>query len=121
MNTRTIMVMGKKEVVTITDDIDGREGAQTVTFSYAGRNYEIDLGKKNRAKLEKALEPFIAAARKAGSTGRAVAVSRPASRRPSSEGLDLRAVRAWAVDQGLEVAQRGRVAKNVLEGFRRAH
>jgi hypothetical protein len=39
--------MGKKEVVTITDDIDGRAGAETVTFAYAGRSYEIDLGEKN--------------------------------------------------------------------------
>jgi hypothetical protein len=68
--------MGKKEVVTITDDIDGRAGAETVTFAYAGRSYEIDLGEKNKAKLEKALEPFIGAARKAGGTG-----WRPASRR----------------------------------------
>jgi len=59
--------MGKKEVVTITDDIDDRAGAETVSFAYAGRSYEIDLGKKNQAKLEKALEPFIAAARKVGS------------------------------------------------------
>ena len=55
--------MGKKEVVTITDDIDGRAGAETVTFAYAGRSYEIDLGEKNKAKLEKALQPFIGAAR----------------------------------------------------------
>ena len=58
--------MAKKEVVTITDDIDGRAGAETVTFAYAGRSYEIDLGEKNKAKLEKALEPFIGPARKVG-------------------------------------------------------
>jgi hypothetical protein len=40
----------------------GRGGAQTVSFAYAGRNDEIDLGKRNKAKLEKRLEPFIAAA-----------------------------------------------------------
>ena len=56
------MVMAKRQVVTITDDIDGRAGAQTVSFAYAGRSYEIDLGERNKAKLEKGLEPFIAAA-----------------------------------------------------------
>ncbi|WP_222271014.1 Lsr2 family protein [Modestobacter marinus] len=29
--------MATKQVVSITDDIDGREGAETVTFAYAAR------------------------------------------------------------------------------------
>jgi hypothetical protein len=114
--------MATKEVVTITDDINGRAGAETVTFAYAGRSYEIDLGEKNRAKLEKALEPFIAAARKSGT-------SRPAARKPSgratsvtaSSGIDLNAVRTWATEQGLAVAKRGRLANSVLDAFRKAH
>jgi hypothetical protein len=35
---------------------------ETVSFAHAGRAYEIDLGEKNRSKLEKALQPFISAA-----------------------------------------------------------
>jgi hypothetical protein len=31
------MGLGKKEVVTITGDIDGRAGAEIITFAYAGR------------------------------------------------------------------------------------
>src|SRR5947209_18048001 len=107
--------MSTKEVVTITDDIDGRTGAETVTFAYAGRSYEIDLGEKNKAKLEKALEPFIGAARKVGGRQAAAGKSgRSASRQPSA-GVDLNAVRSWAAEQGMEVAKRGRLAKNVLE------
>jgi hypothetical protein len=113
---RTMIVMGKRRIVTITDDIDGREGAETVTFAYAGRNYDIDLGAKNKAKLEKALEPFIGAARQAPAT-------RPSARKvgATSSPVDLNAVRAWAVDQGLEVAKRGRLARKVLEAFRQSH
>ena len=114
--------MGKKEVVTITDDIDGRAGAEMVTFAYAGRSYEIDLGEKNKAKLEKALKPFIGVARKVG--GNPVAARRPSGRsasRPTSSGLDLNAVRRWATEQGIEVATRGRLAKNVLEAFLNAN
>jgi hypothetical protein len=114
--------MGKKEVVTITDDIDGRVGAETVTFAYAGRSYEIDLGEKNKAKLEKALEPFIGAARKAA--GNQAAARKPSGRsasRPPSSGLDLNAVRSWAAEQGMEVAKRGRLAKNVVEAFLKAN
>lgn len=114
--------MGKREVVTITDDIDGRAGAETVTFAYAGRTYEIDLGEKNKAKLEKALEPFIGAARRVGGNNAAVrkASGRSASRPPSS-GLDLNAVRNWAAEQGIEVAKRGRLAKSVLDAFLKAN
>jgi hypothetical protein len=114
----TMWGMGKKEIVTITDDIDGRAGAETVTFAYAGRSYEIDLGEKNKAKLEKALEPLIGAARKAG--GNQVAARKTSGRsasRPTSAGLDRNAVRRWAAEQGIEVAKRGRLAKNVVEAF----
>src|SRR3982751_4506058 len=69
VKARMIGDMAKRQVVTITDDIDGREGAETVTFAYAGRSYEIDLREKNRTKLEKALEPFIGAARRAADSG----------------------------------------------------
>ncbi len=107
---RIIGSMAKKQIVTITDDIDGRSAAETVSFAYAGRNYEIDLGEKNKAKLEKSLAPFISAARKPA-TGRKAAVTT----------LDLNAVRSWAAQQGFEVAARGRVAKKVIEAFLQSH
>jgi hypothetical protein len=103
--------MAKKQIVTITDDIDGRSAAETVSFAYAGRNYEIDLGERNKAKLEKALEPFISAARKPA-PGRKASVAAP---------LDLNAVRSWAAQQGLQVAARGRVAKKIIEAFLQSH
>ena len=117
-----MVLMAQKQVVTITDDIDGRPGAATVSFAYAGRSYEIDLGEKNRAKLEKALEPFIGAARKAGgSRSGAVKSAERSATRSSSSGIDLNAVRAWATEQGIEVAKRGRLANSVLEAFVKAH
>ena len=45
----------------MTDDLDGSDDAETVSFGFGGVVYEIDLGQKNRAKLEKALAPFIEA------------------------------------------------------------
>jgi hypothetical protein len=110
------MVMAKRQVVTITDDIDGRAGAQTVSFAYAGRSYEIDLGERNKAKLEKGLEPFIAAARRIGGPGRS------ATRKGSTTAApDRQAVRAWAAEHGYEVSGRGRISKSVLEAYQRAH
>jgi len=112
---RTISGMAKKQVVTITDDIDGREGAETVSFTYSGRTYEIDLGDKNRARLEKALEPFIGAARKVGGNGSSRRSSVRAGIAPAD--LDRAAVRAWAKEQGMEVSARGRLSKNVVEAY----
>jgi hypothetical protein len=114
--------MGKREVVTITDDIDGRDGAATGTFAYAGRSYEIDLGEKNRARLETALEPFIAAARRlGGNRAGAGRVSGRSTSLPSSSGLDLNAVRRWAAEQGLEVAKSRPCGQNVVEAFLKAN
>ena len=56
--------MAKNVSVVITDDLDGSPGANTVAFAFDGHSYEIDLGEKNRAKLEKSLQPFIDAGRK---------------------------------------------------------
>jgi hypothetical protein len=115
---RTIDGMAKKQVVTITDDIDGREGAQTVSFAYAGRTYEIDLRDKNRAKLEKALEPFIGAARKVNGSS---PVRRPPARATASSDPNRAAVRAWAVEHGFEVSHRGRLSTKVVEAYKQAH
>jgi hypothetical protein len=115
---RMIGDMAKRQVVTITDDIDGREGAETVTFAYAGRFYEIDLREKNRTKLEKALEPFIGAARRADGGGRS---RRNGSRLAAhTSGLDRQAIRAWAAEHGFEVSGRGRISKKVIEEYQQA-
>jgi len=47
----------KQVRVTLTDDIDGSEGAQTVTFTLDGEAWEIDLGKQNRDRLTRDLAP----------------------------------------------------------------
>jgi hypothetical protein len=111
--------MARKQVVTVTDDINGREGAETVSFSYAGHSYEIDLGEKNLAKLEKALEPFIGAARKVNGNGSSR--RSPARAARGSADFDRAAVRAWAQEQGIEVSARGRLSQSVVEAYQAAH
>jgi hypothetical protein len=111
--------MATRTMVTVYDDLDNTEGASRVTFAYCGTSYEIDLGEKNRAALEKALAKFIAAARK---TGRA---SAPAGRKTSSgapgRGRKLGAIRAWAREQGLEVSDHGRVPSDIQHAYDTAH
>lgn len=109
--------MAKRTIVTITDDLDGSEDAETVTFGYDGRTYEIDLSDENRAKLEQALQPFIDAARPVSGSSRA---GNPTPQRRGVP-LNLAAVRAWAADNGHEVNQRGRIPAAVIEAYEAAH
>jgi hypothetical protein len=107
-----------KTVVT-TDDIDGSPNAETVTFSFEGRNFEIDLSKKSRSALEKALKPYIDAARPVGSS-RASRSGNSRGRGRRSSSVDLAAVRAWAAENGLAVSDRGRISASVLEQYQAA-
>ena len=107
-----------KTVVT-TDDIDGSPNAETVTFSFDGRSFEIDLSKKSRSALEKALKPYIDAARPVGGrNARGAGSGRGRGRRSSS--VDLAAVRAWAAENGIAVSDRGRISASVLEQYQAA-
>lgn len=49
--------------ITLTDDLDGTEGAETVRFGLDGDLYEIDLGAVNHARLRQAVSLYIRHAR----------------------------------------------------------
>lgn len=106
--------MAKTTVVTVTDDIDGSEGAETVSFSFNGQNYEIDLGKKNLDKFRKGLQPFIDSGRRVGRQSAARSGRRTARK-------DSSAIRAWASEQGLAVSERGRIPASVVAKYEAAH
>ncbi len=90
------------------DDLTGAPDAKTISFSLGSASYEIDLADDGAA-LRKALEPFIAAARRPSRRG-APAVNRaPAG--------DQTAVREWAATNGFTVATRGRIPKKVLDAY----
>jgi len=55
-----------RTITTLTDDIDGSDADETVTFTFKGTTYEIDLSKKNLDKMVKALQPYTTAARTTG-------------------------------------------------------
>lgn len=114
--------MAREIIENITDDIDGSTDAQPVEFSYAGIDYTLDLGKKNRAALEKALKPYIQAGTKVSKRApRGNTRGSTRRRRPGSNGTNLAAVRAWANENGYEVSNRGRIPGAVLEAYQTAH
>lgn len=110
--------VAQRVVVTLSDDIDGGQAAETVTFAIDGKSYEIDLNPVNAKKLRKTLAPYVAAGRKqtkAGKHGKT-----PVSYRHTSLAPDPAAVRAWARSHQMDVPARGRIPKRVYEAFEQA-
>lgn len=109
--------MAKKTVVLLEDDIDGSEAKETISFALDGSEYEIDLNEGHAIELREALIRFTNAGRKVPG-GR----SRPTARTKSSHGgPDAKAVRMWAVENGMVVNTRGRIQAEVVEKYEAAH
>ncbi|AXE27041.1 MULTISPECIES: histone-like nucleoid-structuring protein Lsr2 [Streptomyces] len=105
--------MAQRVVVTLSDDIDGGEAAETVTFGLDGKSYEIDLNPANAKKLRKSLAPYVAAGRRQSRSGRAF--------KHTSLAPDPAVVRAWARSHDFDVPPRGRIPKRVYEAYEQAH
>lgn len=118
--------MARTTITQITDDLDGSKGAEEVAFSYRGVDYVIDLSKKNQSALDKVLKPYLDAATKttrqsSTKATRKSTAGRPSTKKNRSSGRDdLVAVREWARSNGIEVAERGRIASSVLEQYKAA-
>lgn len=113
--------MARKIVHQLIDDINGTVlepgSGQTVLFSLDGIAYEIDLTDENAEALRGALSAYVAAGRAVSGT-RAKGARRTVIPTPRR---DLKAVRAWARQNGQEVSDRGRVPASVLAAYDAAH
>ncbi|MGP4030185.1 histone-like nucleoid-structuring protein Lsr2 [Actinomadura sp. 3N407] len=107
--------MAQKVQVLLVDDLDGGAAEETVSFAVDGRAYEIDLNKKNAAKLRKVMAPYQENARKARVGGRKSAGRAASNRHRSAE------IREWAKSAGIKVNERGRIPASVIEKYEAAH
>lgn len=105
--------------VTITQyicDITGQpveEGEHVaLEFTVNGTTYTLDTDKDGAAMFDKAMKPYTDAAR-------VVKASRGTRKSGSVE--RTRKIREWAVSQGIDVADRGRVPAKVIEQYEKAH
>ena len=112
--------MATETVTRLVDDIDGGKAERTVAFSWNGKDYSIDLSKRNIAALEKALEPYISAARPGGARAARGRGSRRVATRSPSKAMDPGAVRLWARANGYDVSDRGRIGASVLSAYEAA-
>ena len=104
--------MAKRTIAKYFSDLSGEEiesNSPTVHFSLSGTSYEIDLTDAETAKLQDALAPYVAVARRASGTR--------AARTATSSGPSPKDVRAWAGAEGIDVPTRGRIPGVITEQY----
>lgn len=121
--------MAEKVTRTLVDDMEDSEvvaDAGTVPFGIDGRQYEIDLCRKNATRLRDFLRDYE-------KHGRLVGRAKSSTRSPSGHsrksggpsGYDreqLIAIRHWARRNGHpDLSNKGRVPTEILEAYERAH
>jgi len=107
--------MAKTMSVVVTDDLDGSPDAETVAFGFDAAVTRLDLGKKNRARLQKVAAAVY--------RGRPQDRCRRTAKAPRAAGsrTGRAAVRAWGRGQGLKVSERGRISAEVMTRYDAAH
>jgi len=113
--------MAQKKQVVLTDDIDGSEATQTLTFAFQGVSYEIDLNDDHASALEESFHDWIGSARKVTGSRGAKPRRSSVSAGASGSGRDLNEVRTWLRSNGHKVAERGRVSQTLLEEYDKGH
>jgi nucleoid-associated protein Lsr2 len=106
-----------KTIVTMVCDIphDAEvDGTESVSFAFDGSAYEIDLCTTHSKDFRERLAAFSDYARKASPVARARRARTNSSRRSAD-------VRAWALSQGYEVSERGRIPSKVISDYEAAH
>ena len=119
--------MATLTTVSLVDDLDGSEAAESVEFALDGVSYEIDLSEENAEKLRDALASYVASVRRVdgGRRGARAKVAKPAKAargsRTAPDREQTAAIREWARSNGYEVSERGRLSATVLSAFEAAH
>ena len=128
--------MATKTITTKVDDIDGTPAAASFTFTWQGYKYHIDLSDAHAAEMKADFDKWTAAARRDRGGARQPRAGRPAAQEPEAPaevakpaakkaakktGPSAADIRAWATENGIAIATRGRIAPAVLEQYIAAH
>jgi hypothetical protein len=101
--------------VRLEDDLTGGPADETVGFGIDGRAYEIDLNARHAAEFRRQVARFLEHA----------SLVRPAHRRSSVRTLASRErsrqIRAWAEERGLDISERGRLPREVIQQYDSEH
>ena len=106
--------MARETIEILTDDLNGGDAAETVSFALDGVEYEIDLNRRNASAFRKSLTRYVKAGRRVGGRKRRTATNSTSS----SRDYDLQELRAWAKRKRVKVPARGRIPRDVVERYR---
>jgi len=114
--------MAKATVEVLVDDLDGSPAVDTVRLGWNGEWRELDLSKRNIAALSRALDRYWAAGQPVAGEGEAHRRRRrkPPAARSRRPVRDPKAIRTWALANGVEVPTRGRIPADVERQFNEA-
>jgi hypothetical protein len=103
------------------DDISGEEitDGETINFQWRGVAYAIDLSEAHVTKFEKAIQPFLKAARREKANNQVRAL--PTRKSAQTDSQQLAKIREWAHENGMPVSERGRIAYEVRDAYEKAH
>ncbi|MFT4394725.1 histone-like nucleoid-structuring protein Lsr2 [Gordonia lacunae] len=114
--------MAKKEIVQVIDDLDGKvlDQYETVRWSLDGKNYEFDTSSKHAQQFRDSLSKYLDISRQTGRvTKRATTASTATGGGRNKE--TTKAIREWAIKEGYELSDRGRIPQSIIEAFEAAH
>ncbi len=98
-------MMAQRVETVLVDDLTGEAAAETVRFGLDGRHYELDLTEDHAQQLRAELKAYVRHGRSAGAPW------------PTQKAAEIR---AWARENGYEVADRGRIHRDVIQAYHRA-
>jgi len=101
--------------VRLEDDLTGGPADETVEFGIDGRAYEIDLSARHAEEFRRQVARFLERASLVRAANRRSSVRTLASRERS------RQIRAWAEEQGLDISERGRLPREVIQQYENEH
>ncbi|SDG27978.1 Lsr2 protein [Pseudonocardia oroxyli] len=109
--------MARVESVSLVDDLDGGVADETVAFSLDGKELEIDLSSTHATELREALAPYVGAARRITATRPHARAATTRTTRTAGNREENGRIRAWALEQGMKVSERGRIPSEVLHAY----
>jgi Lsr2 len=110
--------MAQKTVVTVVCDLphDGEvDGNETVSFSFDGAAYEIDVCSAHAKELTDLISGYTSHARRVSAAARRRKTRSGPGRERSSE------IRAWARERGEKVSERGRIPASIIQEYEATH
>lgn len=110
--------MAQRTVVTVVCDLphDGEaEGKETVSFSFDGTAYEINVCSAHAKELHDNFSAIAEHSRRVSAGGRRRKARTGPGRERSSE------IRAWARQHGHKVSERGRIPASIIAEYEASH